>query len=59
MLAAEPSVPTKFRLAFTNRRAARASLDRILSWPAKKVLMAHGTPCAKTVEHSSVVRSVG
>jgi Domain of unknown function (DUF4336) len=44
MVAPEPSVPRKFRVAFTNRRAARASVDRILSWPAKKVLMAHGTP---------------
>jgi len=44
MLGREPSVPRKFRAAFTNRRAARASLERILAWPAEKVLMAHGTP---------------
>jgi hypothetical protein len=44
MVAPEPSVPRKFRLAFTNRSAARASLEHVLSWPAKKVLMAHGTP---------------
>jgi hypothetical protein len=44
MLGPEPSVPRKFRGAFTNRRAARASLERILAWPAEKVLMAHGTP---------------
>jgi hypothetical protein len=44
MTAPEPSVPRKFRMAFTNRRAARASLERVLSWPAQKVLMAHGTP---------------
>ncbi|MCE9651133.1 MAG: DUF4336 domain-containing protein [Parvibaculum sp.] len=44
MLGPEPSVPRKFRMAFTNRRAARASLERILEWPAEKVLMAHGTP---------------
>ena len=44
MLGAEPSVPRKFRTAFTNRRAARASLERILEWPAANVLMAHGTP---------------
>ena len=44
MLGPEPSVPRKFRAAFTNRRAARASLERILAWPAEKVLMAHGTP---------------
>ncbi|HEY4345586.1 MAG TPA: DUF4336 domain-containing protein [Parvibaculum sp.] len=44
MLGSEPSVPRKFRVAFTGRRAARASLERILAWPAEKVLMAHGTP---------------
>lgn len=40
----EPSVPRKFRIAFTNRRIARDALKRILAWPAAKVLMAHGTP---------------
>ena len=44
MVGPEPSVPRKFRFAFTDRRAARASLERILRWPAEKVLMAHGTP---------------
>jgi hypothetical protein len=44
MLAPEPSVPRKFRLAFTDRKAARAAVERLLSWPAEKVLMAHGTP---------------
>ena len=44
MMGAEPSVPRKFRLAFTDRRAARASLQSILAWPAEKVLMAHGEP---------------
>lgn len=40
----EPTVPRKFRIAFTDRKAARASIDSILVWPAEKVLMAHGTP---------------
>jgi hypothetical protein len=44
MLGPEPSVPRKFRVAFKDRRAARAALERILAWPAEKVLMAHGTP---------------
>jgi len=44
MTGAEPQVPRKFRLAFTNRRAARAALTRVLEWPTRKVLMAHGTP---------------
>lgn len=44
MTAPEPSVPRKFRVAFADRTAARASLARILEWPATKVLMAHGAP---------------
>lgn len=44
MLGSEPSVPRKFRVASTDRRAARAALERILAWPVEKVLMAHGTP---------------
>ena len=44
MVGPEPSVPRKFRAAFTNRRAARDSLAYIFAWPAEKVLMAHGTP---------------
>jgi hypothetical protein len=43
----EPSVPRKFRATFVNRRAARASLEHILEWPAEKVLMAHGAPVEK------------
>ncbi|MDQ0469530.1 hypothetical protein QO011_002541 [Labrys wisconsinensis] len=44
MVGPEPSVPRKFRLAFTNRRLGRDALGRILAWPAETVLMAHGTP---------------
>ena len=44
MVGPEPSVPRKFRVAFTNRRVARASLEQVLSWPVEKVLMAHGAP---------------
>ncbi len=40
----EPSVPRKFRIAFTDRAAARAAITRVLAWPAEKVLMAHGAP---------------
>jgi hypothetical protein len=47
MVEREPSVPRKFRFAFTNRRAARESLEHVLAWPAEKVLMAHGTPVEK------------
>jgi hypothetical protein len=44
MVADEPSVPRKFRVAFTDRRAARAALQIILAWPTQKVLIAHGQP---------------
>lgn len=44
MVANEPSVPRKFRLAFTDRGAARQAIGRILQWPTEKVLMAHGAP---------------
>jgi Domain of unknown function (DUF4336) len=54
MLGAQPSVPRKFRAAFTDRRTARASLERILAWPAEKVLMAHGTPI--TADGSAFIR---
>lgn len=47
MTGAEPSVPRKFRVAFTDRKAARADLAHILDWPCAKVVMAHGAP----VEH--------
>lgn len=44
MTGAEASVPRKFRIAFTDRRAARTSIEKILAWPAGKVVMAHGDP---------------
>lgn len=44
MTAPEPSTPRKFRLAFVDRRAARAALARILAWPSSQVVMAHGRP---------------
>jgi hypothetical protein len=48
MAAANPSVPRKFRLAFTGRHAARSALARILAWNADKVLMAHGAPVTES-----------
>jgi hypothetical protein len=44
MTAAEPRTPRKFRNTFVDRRAARAALQRILAWPAQRVLMAHAAP---------------
>jgi len=50
MIGSEPMVPRKFRLALINRRAARESLKRILAWPVRTVLMAHGTPVENNAE---------
>lgn len=42
MTAGEPRVLQKFRVAFTDRKAARQAIRRILAWPVRQVLMAHG-----------------
>lgn len=44
MTGPEAAVPHKFRLASTNRKALREGLRTILDWPARQVVMAHGTP---------------
>lgn len=44
MVGPEPQVPRKFRIAFSDKRAARTALAKVLAWPAQKVLIAHGTP---------------
>jgi hypothetical protein len=44
MVGPEPSTPRKFRVAFTDRRAARDAFESILAWPAEKALMAHRVP---------------
>jgi hypothetical protein len=40
----EPAVPRKFRLAITDRHAARAQIQQVLDWPVQQVVMAHGRP---------------
>ena len=40
--APNPGAPREWRATFFDRRAARTSLQRILSWPIERVLMAHG-----------------
>lgn len=47
MVAAEPAVPRKFRVAFRDKRAAREAVARILAWDARAVLMAHGKPATE------------
>ncbi|WP_417676271.1 DUF4336 domain-containing protein [Pseudodonghicola sp.] len=42
MVGAEPAVPRKFRLAFQDRKIARAGVARVLDWPAQRLVMAHG-----------------
>ncbi len=46
MVGAEPQVPRKFRLAFRDRAAARASLAVVQGWPVERLVMAHGQPVA-------------
>jgi len=44
MTASVPSVPRKFRMATTDKVAARDAVARILEWPAEGLVMAHGAP---------------
>ena len=53
--APNPGAPREWRAAFLNRRAARASLERILAWPIERVLIAHGEPV--TTDGAAFVRS--
>ncbi|HYG26409.1 MAG TPA: DUF4336 domain-containing protein [Caulobacteraceae bacterium] len=46
----EPTVPRKFRAAFTDRRAAREAVRKVLAWPIEKVVMAHGTPVERDAQ---------
>jgi hypothetical protein len=39
-----PSAPSDWRSTFFNRKAARASLVKILAWDIERVVIAHGTP---------------
>lgn len=39
-----PSVPRKFRLGFTDRKAARSTVRRILEWGPDRLVFAHGPP---------------
>lgn len=58
MMEGEPTVPRKFRLASSDRRAARAGLERILAWPVEKVVMAHGAPVTRD-GHAFLTRAFG
>ncbi|SFJ56869.1 DUF4336 domain-containing protein [Jannaschia pohangensis] len=49
MEGAVPAVPRKFRLAQTDRDAARAALRRIEGWKAERLVMAHGAPVTRDV----------
>ena len=56
LTAPAPTVPRKFRLAFTDRRAARVALGRILAWPIERLVMAHG-PTLGQGGHAAVVKA--
>jgi hypothetical protein len=42
IVAPNPSAPRDWRASFLDRRAARAALGRILTWPIERVVIAHG-----------------
>jgi hypothetical protein len=42
IVAPNPGAPVDWRASFLNRRAARASVGKILAWPIERVLIAHG-----------------
>lgn len=56
MVGAAPQVPRKFRLAFGDRRAARAALAQVLDWPVEAIVMAHGDPVTSEA-HAALARA--
>lgn len=46
IVAPNPGAPREWRASFTDRRSARAALERVLAWPIEQVLIAHGEPAA-------------
>lgn len=46
LTATRPTVPRKFRIAFTGRARARKALRRIMAWPTERLLAAHAPPIA-------------
>lgn len=58
MTAPMPSVPRKFRMATTDKAAARKAVERILDWPAERLVMAHGAP-VETGGQTTLQRAFG
>ncbi len=46
MIGDAPQVPRKFRLAFSDRAAARGARDAVLDWPVDRLVIAHGPTAA-------------
>jgi len=46
IVAPHPGAPREWRASFFNRRAARASLARVMAWPIERVMIAHGDPAS-------------
>jgi hypothetical protein len=44
IVAPNPGAPREWRASFLDRRAAKAALARILTWPIERVIVAHGDP---------------
>ena len=47
---ANPGAPREWRASFIDRKAARASLERILGWGIDRALIAHGAPAEREGE---------
>jgi hypothetical protein len=58
MAAPAPSVPRKFRVMTTDKVAAREAVERILDWPADRLVMAHGAP-VETEGQATLQRAFG
>jgi hypothetical protein len=49
-----PGVARQHRLAYRDKTAARADLDRVLAWDFERIVLCHGDPI--TADASAVLR---
>lgn len=57
LLGPNGSTPREWRLTFTDRKRARAALERVLAWNPERLLIAHGT-CAESNGAEVLARSL-
>lgn len=56
MTGAKPAVPRKFRMAFKDKRLARAAVEKVMKWPTERLVFAHGPP-VQTAARSAIVEA--